>query len=106
MQFWLNTIRKEYKKEIPIILVGNKIDLKDKCIISTEEGKKFAIHNDLYFYESSAKDGINIDNIFNTIFALLDKDFKNYYDIQINSKFYNFSLNNFYSLLSNKYLSK
>ena len=105
-KFWIDTIRNEYKREIPIILVGNKIDLENERVVSTKEGMDFSDDNDLYFCESSAKDDINIENIFNTIFALLDEDFKDYYHIPINSKFKNFRLNNFYSLLSNKYLSK
>ena len=105
-KFWIDIIRNEYKREIPIILVGNKIDLENERVVSTEEGMDFSDDNHVYFYESSVKNNINIENIFNTIFALLDKDFKDYYHIQINSKFKKLRINNFYSLLSNKYLSK
>ena len=106
-KFWIDTIRNEYKREIPIILVENKIDLENERVVSTKEGMDFSDDdNHVYFYQSSAKNNINIENIFNIIFALLDRDFKNYYHIPTNFKFKDFRLNNFYSLLSNKYLSK
>ena len=51
-------------KNILICLVGNKIDLEDKREVSYEEGKNFAEENDLLFFETSAKDGNNIREIF------------------------------------------
>ena len=51
-------------KNILICLVGNKIDLEDKREVSYEEGKNFAEENDLLFFETSAKDGNNIQEIF------------------------------------------
>ena len=47
-----------------ICLVGNKLDLEDKRQVSYEEGKNFADENDLLFFETSAKDGNNIKEIF------------------------------------------
>ena len=51
-------------KNILICLVGNKIDLEDKREVSYEEGKNFAEENDLLFFETSVKDGNNIQEIF------------------------------------------
>ena len=47
-----------------ICLVGNKLDLEDKRQVSYEEGKNFADENDLLFFETSARDGNNIKEIF------------------------------------------
>ena len=47
-----------------IYLIGNKNDLEDKRQVTTEEGKKFAEENNLSFYETSALNGNNIEEIF------------------------------------------
>ena len=51
-------------KNILICLIGNKIDLENKREVSYEEGKNFAEENDLIFFETSAKEGNNIQEIF------------------------------------------
>jgi len=49
-----------------IILVGNKIDLPEKCI-SSEDGNKLAHKYNSNFIEVSALSGFGIENIFETI---------------------------------------
>ena len=51
-------------KNILICLIGNKIDLENKREVSYEEGKNFAEENELLFFETSAKEGNNIKEIF------------------------------------------
>ena len=51
-------------KDILICLIGNKTDLEEKREVSYEEGKIFAEENNLLFFETSAKDGNNIQEIF------------------------------------------
>ena len=61
-------------KNILICLIGNKIDLEDKRQISYEDGKKFAEENGMLFFETSAKEGNNIQEIFcESACYLLDK---------------------------------
>jgi len=51
--------------DVPILLVGNKVDLGRERVISKEEGTDFAQANDLMGYiEISAKTGQNCENIF------------------------------------------
>ena len=47
-----------------ICLIGNKIDLEEQREVSYEEGKNLAEENNLLFFETSAKDGNNIQEIF------------------------------------------
>ena len=63
---WLIEIKKNCLKNVSIILCANKIDIATKNI-SSEEGKNFAKNNDLLFRETSSKEGINIDNLFETL---------------------------------------
>ena len=70
LQIWLNLI-KQMTNEIPIILVGNKLDLEDSeehgRIVEYNEGDDFANENEIDFFEVSAVSGANIDNIFLSI---------------------------------------
>ena len=61
---WLKECKDMCYKDILIILVGNKCDLEGRRVVSTEEGQKFADDNQLLFFETSAKDGNNIQEIF------------------------------------------
>ena len=55
-----------------IVIIGNKIDLKNERVISEEEGKKFCDENNLMsFFEVSAKEDINIkEMLYNSIASL------------------------------------
>ena len=61
---WLSECRDMCYKDILICLLGNKCDLEEKRAISLEEGQKFADENNLLFFETSAKDGTNIQEVF------------------------------------------
>ena len=49
------------------ILCGNKIDISENREVSTEEGMNKAEENDMLFFETSAKELINIDEIFSSL---------------------------------------
>ena len=61
---WMNDIVEEAGNKVPIVLVGNKSDLKKERIVSKEEGKKMAKQYNLQFFETSAKDGTNVEKCF------------------------------------------
>ena len=51
-----------------IVIVGNKIDLENKREVSVEEGQKFCEDKNYDFFEVSAKDGLNLnDMLFNSV---------------------------------------
>ena len=43
-----------------VILVGNKSDMENERVVSTERGKQLADNLGLAFYETSAKDNVNV----------------------------------------------
>ena len=75
VDFWLKELKENNKiNELFICLVGNKIDLEDKRVISTEEGEKYAQDNNIIFFEVSAKNKEGIAELFQTaIKGSLDK---------------------------------
>ena len=64
VDIWLKDCRDICFKSVLIYLIGNKSDLEDKRQVTTEEGEKFAEENNLKFYETSALNGNNIEEIF------------------------------------------
>ena len=60
---WVKLIN-ETTYKVPVILVGNKVDNEEERIVREEEGDNFAKGNGYLFYESSALNGKNVDNVF------------------------------------------
>lgn len=61
---WMSDIDKFAKEGVMRILVGNKSDLEQKRAVSFEQGKDFAKKFNIEFVETSAKDSINIQDLF------------------------------------------
>ena len=61
---WIDNCKTYSPKTVLMALIGNKCDLKENRAISTEEGQELADKYGILFYESSAKDGTNIKEIF------------------------------------------
>ena len=55
------------EEEKNVVLIGNKSDLVDKREVTEEEIEKFAKDNHIMYFETSAKDGKNI-NVFMFLF--------------------------------------
>ena len=64
VEFWLSELKKEAPESILCVLIGNKNDMNDRREVSYEEGKNYAKKHNMMFYETSAKNKINIENIF------------------------------------------
>ena len=61
---WMNNIKEEAGDKLPIILVGNKCDLKDARKVPKVEGQKAAKNYNMTFFETSCKDGDNVEKCF------------------------------------------
>ena len=61
---WLQECKDMCYKNILIYLIGNKTDLEEKRQVTKEEAQKFAEDNFLVYYETSALNGSNIEEIF------------------------------------------
>ncbi len=71
VNIWLKECKDMCYKDVLICLVGNKCDLEGRRAISYEEGEKYATDNQLLFFETSAKDGTNIQEIFTESASIL-----------------------------------
>ena len=79
-QDWLNIVRQGYKgplEQIPILMVGSKLDLEYKRAVSRDEAFELAKKNNLFGYiECSSKDGQNVQEVFLEIARIMMKKAK------------------------------
>ena len=89
LEKWISDLKTNGDDKISIILLGNKSDLEDKRVISTEEGKKKAEYYKFAFMETSALNGNNIEKAFNELITdVYNKNhefFEKQAKVQINS---------------------
>ena len=64
---WISDLKANADEDISMILLGNKTDLEDKRVVTTEEGKNKAEFYNLTFMETSAFNGNNIQEAFNEL---------------------------------------
>ena len=78
LTFWLKSYKENAHSGSVCLVIGNKIDLKDKRVVSTEEGKNIAQQYGVHFIETSAKDAINVEEAFlNVAKEIMDKENEN-----------------------------
>merc|ERR1712166_432399 len=58
---WMRNIEQHANTEVVKVLLGNKCDMKQKRAVKHEEGENLAKEYGIDFFETSAKDKINID---------------------------------------------
>lgn len=67
---WVEELRAHADNSIVIMLIGNKADLVDLRAVPTEDAVEFAEDQGLFFSETSALNGDNVDSAF---FRVLEK---------------------------------
>jgi small GTP-binding protein len=70
---WIEELQRQGSADIVIGLAGNKSDLSDKRKVSNDEAKSYAEENACIFFETSAKTGENVEQMFRSIAMKLPK---------------------------------
>ena len=76
LNFWYEQIKLNAPENTKCVVAGNKCDLEEKRQVNKNEGENFAKTYNIDFYETSAKDGINVDVVFQTLASEIMKDIK------------------------------
>ena len=74
--YYIGNIKANCRKDIKVILLGNKTDLEEDRKVSQDEGKNLAKDNDYIFMESSCKDNYNVSDAFTALVEMTNTDIK------------------------------
>ena len=86
LEVWLNEVKAKGNPDVKIFLVGNKSDLEENRQVSKEEGQKFYEEHKLnLFLETSAKTGLNVQELFKKVAIILNQDHMVYKDMATKS---------------------
>jgi small GTP-binding protein len=104
LKFWYNEVKKKVTEDIPMIIVGNKIDLSSNRKVSYEEGEAFAKELNMQYLECSTKLDEGINKIFFTLLEkIVDTNVEsNKFETHDSIYFKNFDKLNFKSVSGNK----
>ena len=73
-QFYSKEIKNRCKKDIKVILLGNKTDLENKRKISSQKGTHFALENGYIFMETSCLKNSNVATAFQTLIEITHRE--------------------------------
>ena len=79
-EYYCPKIKELCKKNIPIILLGNKADLEDKREVTIEEGAGLALEGNFKFKETSCQKNENVADAFEALIELWNFENHKKYD--------------------------
>lgn len=71
VQDWSTQIRTYSWDNAQVVLVGNKCDLEDQRVVSTERGRQLANQMGLEFFETSAKENLSVKEVFDHLVDII-----------------------------------
>ena len=70
---WIKDFQENGPETAKMVLVGNKCDLEEKRVVSKLEGTDLSLKYGMQFFETSAKKGINVNEVFTQSCELITK---------------------------------
>ena len=64
LDYWIEEIKSNSDEFTKMILVGNKCDIQDQRQVNKAEGEEYAKKKSIKFFEVSAKEGTNVNEVF------------------------------------------
>ncbi|MFX0169686.1 MAG: Rab family GTPase [Candidatus Hodarchaeota archaeon] len=68
---WYDQIRRYSGLDVPVVLVGNKIDLDDTRTISIEEAQNYSKEKNIPYFETSAKTDFKVSEVFDKLAEMI-----------------------------------
>ena len=73
VSYWMQEVDRLAAPDVCRLIVGNKSDLTDKRVVSTQEGQALAQQYGISFLETSARDNTNVDEMFTAMAKAMRK---------------------------------
>jgi len=70
---WIKELQTQGNDDVLIALAGNKVDRREEREVSTQDAQHYATTNGIFYLETSAKENINIEDLFMEIARRLPK---------------------------------
>ncbi|XP_025907414.1 ras-related protein Rab-10-like [Nothoprocta perdicaria] len=81
---WMKDIHEKAGDEVDVVLLGNKCDKETERVVPKQKGEKLAWEHGIHFFETSAKDNVNIEDAFSTLTKdILEKKSCLLYDLDV-----------------------
>ena len=74
--YYVVKIKEKCKKDLKVVLLGNKTDLENEREVSKEDGRDLALANGYIFMESSCKDNYNVSDAFTALVEMTNTELK------------------------------
>lgn len=58
---WYERLRETLGRDLPGVLVANKVDLRERLVITRPQGQQMAGNLNMQYFETSAADGVDVD---------------------------------------------
>ena len=75
-KYYSKEIKERCKKNVKVILLGNKTDLEDKRVIPPEMGARLALENRYIFMETSCFKNKNVADAFQTLIEITNREYR------------------------------
>ena len=73
VSYWMQEVDRLAATDVCRLIVGNKSDLTDKRVVTTQEGEALAQQYGISFLETSARDNTNVDEMFTAMAKAMRK---------------------------------